>query len=360
VEVDVLRPQSLSPEMAARWRELQRRERAWDTPFLSPEWARAVERTQGDEDRGLRVLVLHEGGRADGFMAVRAGAYTAMPAGAPMCDYQGLVAEAGVCADPRQLLKALGVRRFDFGQMLAGDPTFAAYGRGEAVSWVVDLPDGYDAYAQERRAAGVGALKDLDKKHRKVEREAGAIRFTARSSSKADFERMIELKRDQYRATSQTDVFGAGWPLELLQGLFGADEAGFGGLFFTLHIGERLAAAQFHLAGEKTIHAWMIAHECEFERYSPGLLLFQSILRWMDETPYDRFDLGHGDYRFKRELANTQITVAHGFVGLPSTATLVREAAYGVRRAAEALPLGKVSELPGKAMRRLDLLRGLR
>jgi hypothetical protein len=50
----------------------------------------------------------------------------------------------------------------------------------------------------------------------------------------------------------------------------------------------------------------------------------------------------------------------HGFVGLPSTATFVRHAADGVRRAAEALPLGPVSDLPGKAMRRLDLIRGLR
>ncbi|MFZ3005587.1 MAG: cellulose biosynthesis protein CelD, partial [Phenylobacterium sp.] len=39
---------------------------------------------------------------------------------------------------------------------------------------------------------------------------------------------------------------------------------------------------------------------------------------------------------------------------------LVRHAAYGVRRAAEALPLGRMSELPGKAMRRVDVLRGLR
>ena len=104
----------------------------------------------------------------------------------------------------------------------------------------------------------------------------------------------------------------------------------------------------------------MIAHEAEFERYSPGLLLFQDILRWMDDQPYDRLDLGYGDYRFKRELSNLQRPLMHGFVGAPSAASLVREAAYGVRRAAEALPLGAVSELPGKAMRRLDLMRGLR
>ena len=39
---------------------------------------------------------------------------------------------------------------------------------------------------------------------------------------------------------------------------------------------------------------------------------------------------------------------------------LVRELAYGLRGAAESLPLGRASALPGKAMRRLDLLRALR
>ena len=46
-------------------------------------------------------------------------------------------------------------------------------------------------------------------------------------------------------------------------------------------------------------------------------------------------------------------------MGLASPAALLREAAYGVRAAMESLPLGKVSELPGKAMRRLDVIRGL-
>ena len=43
-----------------------------------------------------------------------------------------------------------------------------------------------------------------------------------------------------------------------------------------------------------------------------------------------------------------------------SPATLVRQLAYGLRGAAESLPLGRASALPGKAMRRLDLMRALR
>ena len=80
----------------------------------------------------------------------------------------------------------------------------------------------------------------------------------------------------------------------------------------------------------------------------------------MDKTPFDRLDFGYGDYRFKRELSNHTEELMHGFVGVPSAATFMRQAAYGVRRAAESLPLGRMSALPGKAMRRFDLLRGLR
>jgi CelD/BcsL family acetyltransferase involved in cellulose biosynthesis len=275
--------------------------------------------------------------------------------------HEGLVGDPGPGFDPRALLNALGVDRYDFSHVLADAPAFAAFGRGQELSWIVDAPEGYEPYAAARRAAGVTALKDLDKKRRKVEREVGAAVFTARSASKADFDRLIELKREQYRATAQTDVLAPAWTRQLLLDLFERPSTPeFGGELFTLHIGGALAAVQFHMLGERTIHAWMIGHEATFERYSPGLLLFQDILRWMDGQAYDRLDFGYGDYRFKRELSNVQQTLLHGFVGQPSAATLVREAAYGVRRVAEALPLGRASELPGKAMRRLDLMRGLR
>jgi CelD/BcsL family acetyltransferase involved in cellulose biosynthesis len=360
VEIDILHPQLMPAEMVAHWRALQDADIALDSPFLSPNWPQAVERAQAGTDRGIRVAVLFDNGRPRGYIAARAGAYTAMAAGAPLCDYQGLVAEPGVVLDPKQLVAALGVGRFDFSHMLADQAAFRPFGRGSDVSWIVDVEAGYEAYAAAKRADGVSALKDLDKKRRKAEREAGPVVFTAHGRARTDFDQLFDWKRAQYRATGQTDVFGPAWTMALMRDLFDRRDPEFGGVLFTLTMGDKLAAAHFHLRGAKTIHAWMIAHDCAFERYSPGMLLFQDILRWMDGTPYSRLDLGQGDYRFKRELANVQQPLSHGFVGVPSPAALVRGAAYGVRAAAEALPLGPVSALPGKAMRRLDLLRGLR
>lgn len=357
-EIEVLRPLELSAQRTARWGELQQLAPELDSPFLSPGWARAVEQTQGS--RGPRVAVVTEAGRDVGFLPAGCLGETALPVGAPMCDYQGLIAEPGAAVDPKALVNAMGVARFDFSHMLASDAAFAPYARSRTTSHVVDVSDGYCAYVAARKAAGVGLIKDCERKRRRAEREVGEPSFSAFSRSDAAFETLIDWKRAQLRTTGQTDIFTAGWTLSLLKLLFESRDPEFGGALFTLHFGDRLAAAHLHLRSRKTIHAWIIAHDPELERHSPGLLLFQDILRWMDETPFSRLDLGPGDYRFKRELANRQVAICDGFVGLPSTAAFARAAAYEVRRAVEALPLGPVSELPGKAMRRLDQWRGLR
>ena len=370
LEIDVVRPLDLTAPALDQWSALQEADPAFDSPFFSPQWARAVARAQGDEagkpgveaalGGGIKVAVVTDHGRPTGFLPVRARYFTAMPAGAPMCDYQGIVAEPGAAIAPQELVRALGVGRMDFSHMLETQAVFAPHMRGRTASWIIDASQGYDAYEAERKAAGVGALKDLDKKRRKVEREVGAVQFTAFSRSRTDFEQLIAWKRAQFQATRQTDVLATPWTLRLMDDLFESRDPNFGGVMFTLHLEGRLAAAHFHLRGRHTLHGWQIAHDCDFERYSPGLLLFQDILRWMDHTPYNHLDLGAGDYRFKRELSNTQQYVTHGFVGGASPAALLRRTEYALRDAAEAMNLGAMSELPGKAMRRMDIRRALR
>jgi CelD/BcsL family acetyltransferase involved in cellulose biosynthesis len=358
VKIDVIRPRDLTDGQIARWAALQAREPALQNPFFSPHWSMAVERaqTRGGNDPGVRVAIL---GEDEGFFSARTGAFTAMPAGAPMADYQGVVGAEGLEFDAKALVRALGVSRLDFNHMLKDQRAFAPYLRGSALSWVVDVGAGYGAYDLETRDRS-SVLKDIDKKRRKAEREAGAAQFSAFSRSKADFAKLLDWKRGQYRATGQTDIFNTDWCARLVEDLFERRDADFGGALFTLHLGGELAAAHFHLYGGPVVHGWLIAHNAAFERYSPGMLLFQDILKWMDGRPYSRLDLGCGDYRFKRELSNRQVHTGYGFVGTPSPATLVRSVAYGLRGAAESLPLGRASALPGKAMRRLDLLRALR
>ena len=363
MKIDVVSALELTPADADRWSRLQAGVARLDSPFLSPLWTTAVARARaatGEDPRDIKVAILRsDDGGAIGFLPARIRQGVAMPVGAPMCDYQALVGAAGVAIDPRKLLSALGVSRLDFCHMQADDETLARHGRGQTDSWIVEAPDGYAAYEAQRKAAGSGVLKDIDKKRRKAEREAGPAVFTALSQDRAAFDQLVAWKRAQLIATGQTDYFKTPWVMKLVEDLFATRDPTFGGGLYTLHLDGQLAAVHLHLRGVHTIHGWLIAHNPAFERYSPGLMLFQDILKSMDGGPYTHLDLGAGDYRFKRELSNARQTVVFGFFGALSPATFVRSAAYGVRQMAEALPLGRVSELPGKAMRRIDLLRGL-
>lgn len=358
--IEVVKALDLSPADIARWAELQRGQTRLDSPFLSPHWTLAVARAKGEKGGEVKVAMARDAaGQVQAFMPARVRHDVAMPVGSPMCDYQALISAPGVAIDPRELLSRLGAARIDFCHLLADDVTLARHGRGRADSWIVEVGGGYDAYAAEKKAQGVGLLKDIEKKRRKAEREVGPTIFTAMSDARADFDQLIAWKRAQLLATGQTDLFKTAWVNRLVEDVFQRRDPSFGGGLYTLHIGDQLAAVQLHLRGEHTIHGWLIAHNPDLERYSPGLMLFQDILRSMDGGPYSRLDLGTGDYRFKRELSNARQTVVFGFLGSPSMPTLVRHAVYSVRSVAEALPLGRISELPGKAMRRIDLLRGL-
>lgn len=360
MKIEVVPALNLQPADIDRWSLLQAGQTRLDSPFLSPHWARAVAKAQGEGGKDVKVAILRgPDGQAIGFLPARVRSGVAMPVGAPMCDYQALVSAPGVAVDPRKLLAALGVSRLDFCHMLADDETLARHGRGQTDSWIVETTEGYAAYDAHRRTIGCTVLKDLDKKRRKAEREVGPAVFTALSDSRTDLDQLVAWKREQLTATHQTDYFKTPWVMNLVDALFERREPSFGGGLYSLHLGGELAAVHLHLRGAHTIHGWLIAYNPRFERYSPGLMLFQDILKSMDGGPYRRLDLGAGDYRFKRELSNARQTVVFGFIGAPSPATFVRSAAYGVRQMAEALPLGRMSELPGKAMRRLDLLRGL-
>ncbi|HZZ34314.1 MAG TPA: GNAT family N-acetyltransferase [Caulobacteraceae bacterium] len=355
MEIDVLRPQFMPAEMVEHWRALQAASPHLDSPFLSPHWPRVVERAQQGLDRGLRVALLHEGGRPRGFLAVRGEGGAAMAPGAPLCGYQGLIAEAGVTLDPRRLVQALNVGRLDFSCMLEGMDVFDPYARGRTVSHVVDIGRSYSEYA-----AGVTVLEALEEAGAKAESEAGAAHFSAYSKVGADFDRLFAWKREAARDSGETDIFAAEWTGRLMRELFESRDPDFGGILFTLHIGDRLAAAHFHLRGRSTIHAWMGAHNPGLARYEPEKLLTHAILKWMDDTPFRRLDLGPGDDPFRDALANRAQTTLQGFVGVPSPAAFVRGAEYGLRRAAESLKLGKVSQMPARAMEKRDLLRGLK
>ena len=133
-----------------------------------------------------------------------------------------------------------------------------------------------------------------------------------------------------------------------------APDPSFGGLLFTLSCGERLIAANYCLHSARVIHGVLMAHDSEFDAYSPGLQLMRHLLEWAADNAYQSVDFGIGDQLYKRQFGTHQ-----GWAGTPSFASFARASQYAIRGQMEKIPNPWIASLPGRAMRRLDVYRGL-
>ena len=78
VDIDIIRPSDLSTAEVERWTALQAADAELASPFLSAHWPIAVERAQTSAASGVRVAILHQGGKVRGFFPARVQGATAM------------------------------------------------------------------------------------------------------------------------------------------------------------------------------------------------------------------------------------------------------------------------------------------
>ena len=103
----------------------------------------------------------------------------------------------------------------------------------------------------------------------------------------------------------------------------------------------------------------MISHNPAFESYSPGVLLARFAVEWAAANDVAEVDFGPGESQYKRQLATGQRMLSWGSAAGASASGLVRQAQYAARRHIESLRQKRWGAVPGKAMRKLDLLRAL-
>jgi CelD/BcsL family acetyltransferase involved in cellulose biosynthesis len=359
MRVDTVNPLVLADRDIAEWRSLLAADPHFSSPYLTPDWAQFVARRRPD----ARVAIFRNAdGSAAGFLPVqRSSSYAALPAGGPVCGYQAMIGPAGL--DLPLAVKALDVGRIDFTAGLR-DSALAPHLLASDAGHVVCFPDGWQAWAEERQAAGSKAMLAARKRFLKLVRDhdKGAVAFEAFSTDAHAFDEMILWKREQIWRAGVTDIFERAWINTLVRDTFAASASDihFGGALFVLRVNRRPAAALFCLRARKALHAWFISHDARYTEYSPGVILISEAIRAAAERGYTELDLGPGESRFKEGFANASRPVGAGFIGRPGLASATRAAEFQVRALVEMLPVGGLRHWPAKAMRRLDLARGLR
>lgn len=351
VRLETIHPKELGQAQLTQWRAHQSADPSLRSPYLTPEWTQLIGAVRDD----VRVCVINGG---EGFFAAqRLSRFAGMGAGAPITDYQGVVGAAGLQVDAGALCKAFKVGRLDLTHVPEGATPLAAI--GAEGSWIAETCGGRELYEAALKQRRNEFVRQTDKKSRKFAKECGFIEFRARAGERTDFEQLLKWKNDQLKRSGQPDIWATPWVNNAINQCFETRESGFGGVLFTLSIDQRMVAAAFCLRSARVLHFWIVAHDNEFDRYSPGVQLARWAVGWAGDNGIGEVDFGPGDYQYKRQLSTTQRMLSYGVVSGASVSGAFRRTANGLRAGIERLPAPKLAALPGKAMRRLDLMRAL-
>lgn len=356
MKITSVRPSELGPAELARWGALQDADPELADPYFSAGWALLVDSVRSD----ARVAVFEDSRGIQGFLPVqKRSAFTAMAIGAPMCDYQGVIAAADAEIDLRRAAVAIGVERIDFAHAPATQAAFAPFVRATEVVRCADLSKGFAAYMAELKAAGSSSPKNYGWRGRKAEREIGPVQARGFAADPEGLETLIGWKRDQMRRTRQPDLFATRWVDQLVRRIAEGPLHDLEPAFFTVRINGQIAGAHLGLRRGKAMHNWLIAHDPALNAVSPGTLVWFAQLEIAAAAGVTEVDYGCGDYPYKRLSSNRSRTVGHGFIGRPGLASAVRGLQFTVRELMERAPAPAIADLPGKAMRRVDFYRGL-
>jgi CelD/BcsL family acetyltransferase involved in cellulose biosynthesis len=344
-----LRFDELGPREIDAWHRLRAGNPALDSPYFHPGFAAAVHSSgravhvavDTDESGGIRALLPGH----------RAGS-TLRPVGWPGADFQGPIVRASDSFSPLALLSA-GVRSFEFDHLVDGVAAFEPWIQSRLVSPYVDVSGGLDGYLGRAAKSGRDNISQARRRSAKAERELGPVKFQVDVVDEELLRQLVELKRDQYRATGARDFFAEPDRLNLLHRLLHTREEGFGGLLSTLHAGPNLIAAHFGIRSDSVLHWWFPVYAPEHSRLAPGWMLLRELIIAAPTLGIDRIDLGRGDDEYKRRAKTGETQVCQGIVTRSQGRLALRRLGDNVVAAAKSSPLAPGLRRVARGLRNL-------
>ncbi|WP_239137499.1 GNAT family N-acetyltransferase [Sphaerisporangium rufum] len=316
----VVRPGELGTAERTRWREIQHAAPALDNPFLSVEFALAMDRLRSY----VRVAVVEDAGKIVGFMPFERHAFgIGKPLGSWLTTCHAFIADGGVELPARLLLRSCGLSVFDFDHMVAGQPTWEPHVTAVRPVPMMDLTSGFESYVGHVRDQSPKNYKTVRYKERKLAREHGEIRLEWCAADPAVMRTLTGWKSDQYRRTGRVDRFAQPWIVELIDEMHGQDAPEFGGVLTMLYAGDTPVAGHFGLRTHHTLVGWFPAYDPDFARYSPGIMHHLHMAEQAASHGLGQVDMGKGGREYKSWLKNSVIHVSEGRVARPSATAAV-------------------------------------
>lgn len=311
MKITVVKPDKMGPDLVKAWCRLLEQDKTFGSPFFHPQFTQTVARLRPD----VEVAVLTEGDREFGFFPFqRLPGNRGRPVGGRMSDFQGVIAPTGHISAP-DLLRGIGLSTWNFNNLLVSQTAFKPYFSRVSESAGINIPNGWDAYVEDKGGSHFRYLKNAMRKCRKMEREIGPLRFEMQVADETLLLELIKLKSRQYHRMGVTDVFSYSWTVDLLKLIFAQNDPVFGGVLSALYAGDHLVALHMGMRTRKVLHCWFPAYDAKMAKYSPGVLLFFEIMKAAHQHGIERIDLGRTD-QWKIHLMNCTQEVAEGGLDL--------------------------------------------
>ena len=349
LDVAVIPAAQLSREDVEAWSSFQEADPTLASPFFRPEFTEAIAAIRND----VYVGVLSDDGRTVGFFPFQRGR---RPIGAPVggrrSNYHGVIAEPGTDWDAVALVRACGLRIWDFDHVVASQRQFAPFHSALGESYCVDVSGGFEEYVRRREAAGSRVIPRLRQKARRFEREVGPLRFESHVADPEVLHTMMGWKSEQYRRTGMVDKFAIGSNVRMLERIHACQSPGFSSMLTALYVGDQLAAVDMGIRSRSVYHSWFPAYNRELSRHSPGLVLYLKLLESAQSLGLKTIDFGKDHAQYKERMATDLIPLAEGSVLVPSPYAAIRRTRRRIEGAVRRTPL----ERPARRLLRPALL----
>jgi hypothetical protein len=336
---------------------LARKTESLASPFLCPEFSRAVDRFCSNAvspcsptDRTSSVSSLSSG----------AGSASSVPIGFGINDCQGLIHAPDVEWDPRELFRAWKVSVWQFGHLAEGQRPFERYAAAVAPSPGFALkfarPTGW--ILAELRGRCPKLLLVVREPVGQVDHPVSYVHGGLTRSGGASH--LMRWRSGQYHHFGWADIFDRPWIVEVADYLFSTHSDQFGGQLPVLYAGETPVAAHFGLRSGHVLARWFPACDPGFSRQSPGLIQHMRMAEETAALDIHLINLGKGAERYKQTLKTHELVVAQGMAAgapLPAAAHRAHQCSWMGRPSDQADADGvaggaKVAEVAGGQVRR--------
>ena len=304
----------LDSGLIARWRALQGAESGYRSPFFSVEFLQIVAHHRRDVEIGL----LRDGPAITGFLPFhRRPGGRGVPLAGPIADYQGLLGRAPGGLRPAEMLGACGLSHYDYDHALGSSTIFREAAFRRTASPLIELGGGFDGWHGARRKA-TSAIRNTERKMRKMDREIGPLRFDPDSRDPAAWDSLTGWKRAALADKGVALILDTPWVQGVTGDIRATEGPGLAGRLSTLHAGDRLVAVHFGMRSDRAWHWWFPAFDPAMSAYSPGLALLLMCARQAAAEGLDELDLGRGTERYKREFASGARDLCEGSLERPT------------------------------------------